>query len=408
MKKQVLAVAFLGLTTIAFAQKKEVKALEKAVKSEKFAQTPSLIAAAEKLITNADDKTKAKFYYLKAKALLNGTNLKAMMAALETFDGNGASKYAGEIKKLKASTALKLVNDVVSNPKDAKANEKLYVAYQLSGDQDYLYYAATGYVGKKDYKKALPLYEELKTIGYTGEKTQLKAYNKETRKDDVFPNKVMRTLAIKAGTHIKPTESKTPSVAGDIIKNIAYMYVETGATDKAIAAIQDARKKDPTDVNLLMTEANLYLKLGKKDKYQSLIKEAVVQDPKNATLFYNLGVMAAQEGNAKEAKAYYQKSLAIDPININTNFNLAALILGAEKTIIDQMNSLGTSAADNKKYDALQEKRSAMYTEAIPYLENIIKVDAKNKNAAQTLKGIYSALGNTAKYKEMKALLDSL
>ena len=50
MKKQVLALAILGLTTVAFSQKNEVKALEKAVKSEKFAQTASLITAAEKLI----------------------------------------------------------------------------------------------------------------------------------------------------------------------------------------------------------------------------------------------------------------------------------------------------------------------------------------------------------------------
>ena len=74
MKKQVLALALLGLTSVTFAQKNEVKALEKAVKSEKYAQTPSLIAAAEGLIGNADDKTKAKFYYLKAKAMLNGKN----------------------------------------------------------------------------------------------------------------------------------------------------------------------------------------------------------------------------------------------------------------------------------------------------------------------------------------------
>jgi hypothetical protein len=32
----------------------------------------------------------------------------------------------------------------------------------------------------------------------------------------------------------------------------------------------------------------------------------------------------------------------------------------------------------------------------------------KNKDAANTLKNMYSALGDTAKFKEMKALLESL
>jgi len=409
MKKQVLAVAFLGLTTIAFAQKAEVKALEKAVKSEKFAQTPSLISAAEKLLNNADAKTKAKFYFLKAKALLNGGNYTKMVEAVAEFEANNPSgKYVSEINKLKSSVVNKLISEVQKNSKAANTNEKLYTAYKLSGDQDYLYYAAVGYAGNKEYKKALPLYKELKNIGYTGVRTQYKAYNKETRKDEVFPNKTMRTLAIKAGTHIKPTEAKTPSVLGDIVKNMAYMYVELGNTEKAIAAVKEARASDPDDVSLLMTEANLYLQLGKKDKYQTLIKEALIKDPNNANLLYNLGVIAAEQGNETKAKEYYKKSLALDSKNINTNFNMAALILGKEKSIVEQMNNLGTSAADNKKYDALQAERNAMYSEAVPFLENILKVDAKNKNAIQTLKGIYSALGNTAKYKEMKALLENI
>ena len=409
MKKQVLAVALLGLTTFTFAQKAEVKALEKAVKSEKFAQTPSLISAAEKLITNADAKTKAKFYYLKAKALLNSKNYKEMVTALEVFEANTpSSKYTSEINKLKTIVVNKFITEVSKNPNAADSNKKLYAAYKLSGDQDYLYYAAVGYAGKKEYKKALPLYNELKNIGYTGVKTQYKAYNKETRKDDVFPNKTMRTLAIKAGTHIKPTEAKTPSVLGDVIKNIAYMYVELGDTNTAITAIKEARASAPNDVSLLMTEANLYLKLDQKDKYQKLIKEALIKEPNNSSLLYNLGVIAAEQGNKKEARAYYQKSLALDPANINANFNLAALILGEEKSIVKEMNNLGTSSADNKKYDALQEKRNKMYQDAVPFLENILKTDAKNVNALQTLKGIYSALGNTAKYKEMKTLLESI
>ena len=43
MKKQVLALALLGLTSVTFAQKSEVKALEKAVKSEKYNETNSFI-----------------------------------------------------------------------------------------------------------------------------------------------------------------------------------------------------------------------------------------------------------------------------------------------------------------------------------------------------------------------------
>jgi len=411
MKKQVLALALLGLTSVTFAQKSEVKALEKAVKSEKFSETKSLINSAEAVIAKADDKTKAKFYYLKAKAMLNGKNYDGIISSLAEFDANNTSKYASEIKGLKNTLTTSLVNDAIADQGKGNqklAAEKLYTAYKLSDDLEYLYYASSGYVNAKDYKKALPMYVELKDKGYTGVKTEYVAYDKATKKDEVFPSKSMRTIALKTGTHIKASERKTKSLLPDIVKNIAFMYVELGDTKAAIGAIKEARVNAPSDMNLLLTEANLYLKLDKKDKFKELMEEAIKQDPTNSSLFYNLGVIAAEQGDTVSAKKYYQKSLDLNGDDVNTNFNMAALILKEEAVLVEEMNSLGTSSADNKKYDLLQEKRGSVYREAKPFLEKILSVDVKNESAAQTLKGIYSVLGETAKFKEMKALLESL
>ena len=411
MKKQVLALALLGMTSVAFAQKNEVKALEKAVKLEKFADTKALIAVAESVISNADDKTKAKFYYLKAKAMLNGTDYSGIAKSLEEFEANNTSKYADEITQLKGEVTSKLVNEAIAD--QGKGNQvvsakKLYAAYTLSGDQEYLYHAANSYVVSKDYKSALPLFNELKEKGYTGVKEQFFAYNKETKKEEAFSDKTMRLLAIKSGSHIKPTEKLSESLLPNIVKNIAFMNVELGNTEAAIVAIQDARVSEPTNIDLILTEANLYLKLGKKDKFKALMEEAIKQDPTNSTLFFNLGVIAAEQGDNVSAKKYYQKSLDLNPVDVNSNFNMAALILKEETVVVDQMNSLGTSAADNKKYDALQEKRNSIYKQAIPFLEKILTVDAKNESAAQSLKNMYSVLGETDKFKAMKALLESL
>jgi len=411
MKKQVLALALLGLTSVAFAQKSEVKALEKAVKAEKFSETKSLIASAEAVIANADGKTKAKFYYLKAKAMLNGSDYDGIISSLTAFDASSTSKYSAEINTLKEAVTNNLVNEAIADQKDSKfklSGEKLFTAYKLSGDLEYLYHASSGYVSAKDYKKALPMYIELKDKGYTGVRTEYVAYDKATKEDGVFPSKSMRSLALKAGTHIKPSERKTKSLLPDIVKNIAYMHVEMGDVEAAITAIKEARINTPSDMNLLLTEANLYLKLDQKDKFKELMEEAIKQDPTNSTLFFNLGVIANEQGDIAGAKKYYQKSLDLNSEDANTNFNMAALILKEEASLVEEMNSLGTSSADNKKYDALQEKRSSIYKEAKPFLEKILSIDPKNENAAQTLKGIYSVLGETAKFKEMKALLESL
>ena len=87
---------------------------------------------------------------------------------------------------------------------------------------------------------------------------------------------------------------------------------------------------------------------------------------------------------------------------------MAVLLLEREQSIIEEMNSLGSSAADNRRYDALKDERTALFNSAIPYLERALKNDPDNFDAAKTLMNIYSAIGETAKYKEMKAKVEAM
>jgi len=76
MKRQVLILSALFISMTVFGQKNELKTAEKAIKSNDFAAAIAAINQAEGLIANADQKTKAKFYYLKGKALYqNGSEM---------------------------------------------------------------------------------------------------------------------------------------------------------------------------------------------------------------------------------------------------------------------------------------------------------------------------------------------
>ena len=88
--------------------------------------------------------------------------------------------------------------------------------------------------------------------------------------------------------------------------------------------------------------------------------------------------------------------------------NMAVLILDQEKGIIDEMNKLGTSAADNKKYDELKVKREKVYRDATPYLSKVLELNPKDINAATTLMNLYSALDDTENFKAMKAKVEAL
>ena len=71
------------------------------------------------------------------------------------------------------------------------------------------------------------------------------------------------------------------------------------------------------------------------------------------------------------------------------------------------MNALGTSAADNKKYDEYKLQRLEVYKEAIPYLEKANELKP-NIYSARTLMNIYSAIDDMPKFKEMKAKVEAL
>jgi tetratricopeptide (TPR) repeat protein len=135
------------------------------------------------------------------------------------------------------------------------------------------------------------------------------------------------------------------------------------------------------------------------------MKEAIEQDPNNATLYFNLGVVNSQNGKKDEARSYYEKTIEIDPNFESGYLNLVSLILDKESSIVEEMNGLGNSKADNARYDVLKTSREDIYRECVPILEKLIEVN-KNEEAIKTLMNIYGTLGDNEGFMKMKALIE--
>ena len=134
------------------------------------------------------------------------------------------------------------------------------------------------------------------------------------------------------------------------------------------------------------------------------MKEAIEQDPDNAVLYFNIGVVNAQKGNKTDAIKYYKKTIELDPNFESGYLNLVSLILQGESSIVEEMNSLGTSRADNARYDELKTERENLYKECVPILEKLVNIN-QNQEAVKTLMNIYGTLGNTEGFKKMKDLV---
>ena len=422
--KYVILASALLISVVAFAQKDQIKAAEKALKGGNAQEAVTILQAAEGASASAPDAEKAQYFFVKGNAYLElankkveeGKNLisaaKAYQDLLAVEKASGKSKYSSQATASILDIKVKLLNSAIADTKadkDIEGAQKLYDAYLLDKkDTINLYYAASTYVNGKDYATALKLYSELKTLNYSGKGTSYYAVSKISTQEDLFNTAKERDLAVKLGTHEKPRTEAIPSKRGEIYKNIALILVDQGKIDEAKKAISDARKANPEDNTLLLTEANLYLETKDFEMYKKLVAEALEKNPNDADLVFNLGVLSANAKNAVDAEKYYKRVMEIDPKYINGYINLAALKLEDEKVIIDEMNKLGTSAKDMKRYDVLKAKREELFKSTIPYLQKAVELDPTNYDVSKTLLNVYSALEMTAEYKALKVKVKEL
>lgn len=419
MKNKYLMLATtLLISVIAFAQKDQIKAAEKALKSGNTQEAITILNGAQSLIANAVDSEKAYFYFVNGNTHLElankkvdeGKNLtiaaKSYQDLIAVEKASGKNKYSDQATTSIIDIKFKLLNSAIADTKadkDIEGAQKLYDAYLLDKkDTINLYYAASTYVNAKEYATALKLYSELKTLNYSGKGKSYLATSKISNEEVAFNTAKERDLAVKIGTHEKPRVEAIPSKRGEIYKNIALILVQDGKIEEAKKAVADARNANPEDSSLILTEANLYLETKDYETYKKLVAEALEKNPNDADLVFNLGVLSSQAKNPVEAGNYYKKVLEINPNYTNAYINLAALMLEDEKVIIDEMNKLGTSDKDMKRYNVLKVKRENLFKDAIPYLKKAFELDTKNIDVAKTLSNVYHALEMNTEYKELK------
>tara|TARA_X000001036_G_scaffold76636_1_gene68100 strand:+ start:2544 stop:3764 length:1221 start_codon:yes stop_codon:yes gene_type:complete len=406
MKKSIFLIICLFFS-FSFSQKKELRNANKKFNSGDIDGANDILKSNKEIFENADSKVFNNYVFLSAKILRSTENFEESYKKLKLIESvkNLAEDVSNELEQL----ASDIVNSAISDNQQkiyTEASKKLYLAYTIDKNaEDYLYYAASSSVNAGDWNNALKLYLELKELNYEGIITKYyvtKIDTGEKLEVDSVQYELYKKLPKEYDQFIKEdTESKFP----EIVKNIALIYNQLGMNDEAMSAVSEARKSNPEDVNLILVEANLYIELDEMNKFKELMIEAIKLKPNDHVLFFNLGVVNADQGNVQDARKYYEKAIEINPSYESAYLNLVALILEEEPEIVDKMNSLGTSRADNVKYDVLKKKREDLYRECVPILKKLIEIN-KDEEAIRTLMNIYGTLGNNEGFIEMKKMID--
>ena len=406
MKNNILLLFILSVS-LSFGQKKEVKKAIKLFEAGDVAGAQSLLESNAAIFDQADAKVLNQKLYLEAQIAQANKNFQLAFDKFSAFKAavGENSDYDTQIQQL----VSEIVNSAIEDNEQKNFKEaavKLYLAYSINPDtnKDYLYYAASSSINDGDYEGALAYYTKLRDIKYDGITTRYLAKSAASGEEVEF-SETEYELYKKTKEYTDFREETSESKFPEIVKNIALIYAQLGDDEKAMDAVKEARKSNPKDLNLILTEANLYIQLNENDRFEELMKEAIAQDPNNSSLYFNLGVVNAQRGNAEEARTYYEKSIELNPESEAGYLNLVSLILEGESKIVEEMNSLGNSRADNARYEVLKTSREDVYKECVPILEKLIEV-SQNQEAVKTLMNIYGTLGDNEGFMKMKALVE--
>ena len=408
--KKILILLCFSLVSFGYGQKKELRSASKFIEKGEYASALDILESVTDLLQSTDDKTKARSMFLYGMIY---TNTEDFDKAVESFQS--AKDFGGSNPLLDAEIA-KLENAIITSAIGDQENEnfissakKLYGAYKINpeNNQLYLYYAASSSVNAKDYDQALIYYQMLIDINYEGIETKYYITEIASGNEIEVGSESEFNLLKRSNDYSDPREENTESKYPEIIKNMALIYNTLGDKDKALDAIKTAREANPDDVGLIITTANIYFELGDKEAFRSSMSEAIEKDPSNPVLYYNLGVVSADLGEKDAAIEYYKKSIELDPNNEDSYLNMVAVILEGETSIVDEMNSLGTSRSDNIRYDELKKQREDLYLQCVPILNDLVELN-QNIEAIRTLMNIYGTLGNNEGYMKMKNLRDQL
>lgn len=419
MKKSFVMASALLFTTVAFGQKKELREVEKQIRKGELSSAQTSLEAI-KDVAVASTEFAPQYYFLEGqlnleKAKKNTSLLTSLQKTAEAFakvqslENSLKGKFTSQLKPLADEAyniSYKHAQDSY-NRKDLKSAAVAFEqVYRLNPkDTVFLYNAAVVATQDKNYDVALKYYKELKSLNYDGSEIVYLAKDKQTQKEEQFSNKNQRDLMVKGGTHIAPRTEKLPSKRGDIVKNIAYIYVEQGKNDEALAAFADARRMYPKDATIIMHEASIYLQLDNKVKFKELMEEAVKVDPKNPDLHYNIGVITMEQGDFEPARKSFEQALSLKPDYTDATLNISTSYLKEGNALIEQMNKLGNSKADTAKFEELRVKKDGFFKKGAEVLEDYIKKYPSNNSILEQLKSIYGALGDSANFQRIKKLL---
>lgn len=186
---------------------------------------------------------------------------------------------------------------------------------------------------------------------------------------------------------------------------LSRLYMDQADTTSALATLQEGSRKYPGDGTLITQTLNIYLTSGKDKEAYEQNEAAIKASPSNPVLHYIKGNLADKLGKEEEAVAAYKKAIELKPDYFDAVYNLGAMFFNEGAEMANKANSIPPNKV--AEYDAAKKKFEAKFKEALPYLEKAHELNAADVSTMQSLKQLYTRLGDLVKAGEMKKKLEA-
>ncbi|HRG90333.1 MAG TPA: hypothetical protein PLW44_15015 [Chitinophagales bacterium] len=171
-------------------------------------------------------------------------------------------------------------------------------------------------------------------------------------------------------------------------RGYAQALKKQGKTEESKKLIDEAIAKYPKDPNLLVEKINGFLEGAQYQDALTYVNNLLDVEPKNDGALFIKGLAYEKIGNEDSVVYYYLRSAEVNPKSIKPWNNLGALYVNKANAMLEEMNKLGNSSADMKKYEELKKQRKDLYLKAKPYLEKAKEIDPNDTQITRTLKQV--------------------
>ena len=206
----------------------------------------------------------------------------------------------------------------------------------------------------------------------------------------------------------------------NVYAGYAQSLIASGEEDKGLEVLTAGRERYSDNSDILFAEINYYITKQDFATLEQKLQEAIAKEPDNVGLYTALGNTymnlstdtSATEERQEEYMAksieYYEEALERDADNVDATYSIGSLYFNKAVGLTNEMNQLGTSKADQQRYDELNTEINELFEQALPYFEKAESMDPNDRNTLIALKEIYARQNDFEKSNVYRDRLESM